>query len=62
MTTDHCRYYIMEIKKYGPDGYKNMQDVYSYHIADESACWLWMIMIAIVFRTFAYLALVRQEE
>eukprot|EP01119_Soliformovum_irregulare_P018968 TRINITY_DN5922_c0_g1_i1.p1 TRINITY_DN5922_c0_g1~~TRINITY_DN5922_c0_g1_i1.p1 ORF type:complete len:966 (-),score=184.84 TRINITY_DN5922_c0_g1_i1:909-3488(-) len=55
-------YYLVEIEAIGPLGYQNMNVVFGYFIGDWVACWVWCVVIALAFRTFAYTALVKQEE
>lgn len=52
----------MEINKIGPQTFLNMEEVYGYTMSDMGACWMWLSIISTLFRVFAYVALVRQEE
>jgi len=58
-------HYLLEIAYYEAakeQNYLSMGEFYGYSISDQTMCWEWLIIIALVYRTFAYLVLVKQEE
>jgi len=58
-------HYLLEITHYEvakEQGYLAMAEFYGYDITDQTMCWEWLIIIALVYRTFAYIMLVKQEE
>ncbi len=52
-------YYLMMVAPYHP--LPSTLALYGYHTADMGACIMMIIYLAVAFRVFAYLAVVRKE-
>jgi len=54
-------YYLIEIVSY-QGGVESMKSIYYYYPEDFSFCWIWIISIALIYRSIAFIVLLRKSK